>query len=75
MRKEFSMTIESSVRLIAGIVVLLTVAGGFWLTPWFFLFTALMGANLVQSGFTNWCPMMPVLRSLGIKDAAASERG
>jgi predicted CDP-diglyceride synthetase/phosphatidate cytidylyltransferase len=65
------MNVERYVRLIAGIVVLVTVAAGYWLSPWFFLLTAFMGANLVQSGFTNWCPMMPVLRSFGVKDAPA----
>ncbi len=64
------MNVERYLRLIAGIVVLLTVAAGYWLSPWFFLLTALMGANLLQSGFTNWCPMMPVLRSLGVRDSA-----
>lgn len=63
------MNVERYVRLIAGIVVLLTVAAGYWLSPWFFLLTAFMGVNLLQSGFTNWCPMMPILRSLGVKDA------
>ena len=64
------MNIERSVRLFAGIVVVLTVAAGYWISPWFYLFTALMGANLLQSGFTNWCPMMSVLRSLGVKESA-----
>lgn len=65
------MNIERSVRLIAGIVVLLSLAAGYWLSPWFFLVTAFMGGNLLQSGFTNWCPMMPILRRWGVKDAAA----
>jgi hypothetical protein len=63
------MNVERSVRLIAGVVILLTVAGGQWLSPWFYLLTALMGANLVQSGFTNWCPAMAVLRALGVADS------
>ncbi|HET7707606.1 MAG TPA: DUF2892 domain-containing protein [Thermoanaerobaculia bacterium] len=63
------MTVERLVRLFAGIVVLITVAGGYWISPWFFLLTALMGANLLQSGFTNWCPSMPLLRNLGVKDS------
>jgi hypothetical protein len=39
--------------------------------PGFYLFTAFVGANLLQSAFTNWCPMMTILRRLGVKDAAA----
>ncbi|HEU5162707.1 MAG TPA: DUF2892 domain-containing protein, partial [Thermoanaerobaculia bacterium] len=65
------MNTERYLRLIAGIVVLLSLAAGVWVSSWFFLVTALMGANLVQSAFTNWCPMMPVLRKLGVKDGAA----
>ena len=63
------MNVERLVRLFAGIVVLITVAGGYWISPWFLLLTALMGANLLQSGFTNWCPSMPLLHSLGVKDS------
>lgn len=63
------MNVERLVRLFAGIVVLITVAGGYWISPWFFLLTALMGANLLQSGFTNWCPSMPLLRSLSVEDS------
>lgn len=64
------MNVERYVRLFAGLVVLLTVAGGYWISPWFYLLTALMGANLLQSGLTNWCPSMPVLRALGAKDSS-----
>lgn len=63
------MTIERSVRLIAGVFILLTVAGGYWLSGWFYLLTAVMGANLAQSAFTNWCPAMTVLRGLGVQDS------
>lgn len=64
------MNVERAVRLFAGIVVLLTVGAGYWISPWIFLLTALMGANLLQSAFTNWCPIMPVLRHFGVKDSA-----
>jgi hypothetical protein len=63
------MNIERFVRLIAGVVILLTVAAGYWLSAWFYLLTAVMGANLVQSAFTNWCPAMTVLRGLGVTDS------
>ena len=63
------MNVERLVRLLAGVVILMTVAGGYWISPWFFLLTALMGANLLQSGFTNWCPSMPILRRLGFTDS------
>lgn len=60
------MTIERSLRLIAGLFVLVSLALGYWVSPWFYLFTAFVGLNLFQSGFTNWCPMMAILRAMGV---------
>ena len=57
------MTVERYLRLIAGFFVLASVALGWWVSPWFYLFTAFVGLNLLQSGFTNWCPMMAILRA------------
>jgi len=58
------MTIERELRMIAGFFVLLSVALGHWVSPYWYLFTAFVGANLLQSAFTNWCPMMAFLRKL-----------
>ncbi len=52
--------------MIAGAFVLLTVALGLWVSPYWLLFTAFVGLNLLQSAFTNWCPMMTLLRKLGV---------
>jgi hypothetical protein len=57
------MTIERYLRLIAGFFVMLSVALGYWVNPAWFLFTAFVGLNLFQSAFTNWCPMMSILRN------------
>jgi Inner membrane protein YgaP-like, transmembrane domain len=65
------MTIERTLRLIAGSFVLLSLALGYWVSPYFFLFTAFVGLNLLQSGFTNWCPMMTLLSRLGMKSSEA----
>jgi hypothetical protein len=62
------MTVNRSLRLIAGFFILLTVALGHYVSPYWFLFTAFVGLNLFQSAFTDWCPMMTILRKLGIKD-------
>ncbi len=62
------MTLERSLRLIAGTFVLASVALGYWVSPYFFLFTAFVGLNLFQSGLTNWCPMMAFLRLLGVPE-------
>ena len=61
------MTIERYLRLIAGFLVLASLALGYWVSPWFYLFTAFVGLNLFQSGFTNWCPMMTILRKAGVE--------
>ncbi|MGE0407367.1 MAG: DUF2892 domain-containing protein [Candidatus Korobacteraceae bacterium] len=60
------MTLERALRLIAGIFVLVSLALGYWVSPWWFLFTAFVGLNLMQSGLTNWCPMMTFLRKAGV---------
>ena len=60
------MTIDRYLRLIAGTFVTLSVALGYWVSPYFLLFTAFVGLNLLQSGLTNWCPMMTFLRLVGV---------
>ena len=62
-------TVERGLRLVAGLFVLLSVLLGVYVNPWFFAFTAFVGANLLQSAFTNWCPMMAVLRKAGLRNA------
>ncbi len=61
------MDVNRWLRLVAGSFVLISVALGYWVSPWWFLFTAFVGLNLLQSAFTNWCPMMTFLRKLGVK--------
>ena len=55
--------------LIAGTFVLASLAVGWFVSPWFFLLTAFVGANLVQAAFTDWCPMMALLRRLGVRES------
>lgn len=62
------MTMERWLRLIAGAFVLLSLALGYWVSPYWYLFTAFVGLNLLQSAFTNWCPMMALLRRLGVTE-------
>jgi hypothetical protein len=61
------MNVERSIRLIAGAFVLRSLALGYWVNPYWFLFTAFVGLNLLRSAFTNWCPMMIILRKAGAK--------
>lgn len=65
------MTVERSLRMIAGAFVALTVALGYWVSPYWYLFTAFVGLNLFQSAFTNWCPMMAILRKLGVRSSGS----
>lgn len=61
------MDLHRWLRLIAGALVLASLALGYRVSPWWYLFTAFVGLNLFQSAFTNWCPVMTFLRKLGAK--------
>jgi hypothetical protein len=50
------MTLENSIRLLAGTLVLISVILGYFVSPYWFLLTAFVGFNLVQSSFTKFCP-------------------
>lgn len=63
-----ALTVNDSLRAIAGFFVAVSLALGWWVHPGFYLFTAFVGLNLLQSGFTRWCPMMAILRRLGVRD-------
>ena len=62
------MTVERALRLMAGTFILLSLALAHWVSPYWLLFTAFVGLNLLQSAFTNWCPAMAILRKLGVPD-------
>ena len=66
-------TIQAAVDAAAeGDTVLLSVALGWFVSPWWFLLTAFVGLNLLQSGFTRWCPMMAILRKVGVRRTRSS---
>jgi hypothetical protein len=60
------MTVDRYLHLIAGTMVMLSLALGYWVSPYWYLLTAFVGLNLFQSAFTKWCPMMTILRKLGV---------
>jgi hypothetical protein len=68
-----TLTLNEWLRAIAGTFVLLSLALGWFVHPAFFLFTAFVGANLLQSAFTRWCPMMTFLRSIGVREPGAAK--
>jgi hypothetical protein len=58
------MTLESSIRLLAGILVLASLALGYFISHYWFLLTAFVGFNLIQSSFTRFCPAEIVIGKL-----------
>ena len=65
------MNLDRSVTLFAGIMVLVSVALTLWVSPLFVWLTVFVGANLLQSSFTGFCPAAIVFRKLGIKSGCA----
>lgn len=61
------MNVDRALRIIAGGFVVLSVLLGMYVHPNFLWFTVFVGANLLQSGFSNWCPMMTLLRKAGVR--------
>ena len=60
------MTMDQKIRLIAGTFILVSLALGSWVSPWWLLFTAFVGAHLVQSSLPKWCLMEDILRATKI---------
>ncbi len=67
------MSIERIVRIVAGFFILLSLFldGTISTEPSWLWFTAFVGAHLLQSGFTNLCPLVTILKKLGIKEGGA----
>lgn len=61
------MTVERVVRMVAGTFVAASVLLGMFVHPGFLWFTLFVGVNLLQSSFTNWCPLMMILRKAGVR--------
>lgn len=68
------MTVERAVRLLAGVIVLASLALAHWISPAWLWLTAFVGLNLLQSGFTNWCPAMAIFRWMGLTSGAPACR-
>lgn len=62
------MTLENTIRAIAGTFILLSVSLGYFVSPFWFLFTAFVGVNLIQSSFTKWCLMERILKATIFKN-------
>jgi hypothetical protein len=65
------MTIDRAVFAMAGAMILLSVALAHFVSLWFLLLTVFVGANLLQSAFTGFCPAASLLRKFGLKTGCA----
>jgi hypothetical protein len=62
------------IRRFAGVFVLLSLALGYWVHPAWLLFTAFVGLNLLQSSFTNHCPLERMLGRAGVLGCQPAKR-
>ena len=68
------MTVERYIRIFAGLFILISLALGveaspLFVSPWWLAFTAFVGLNLFQFGFTNFCPLALILEKLGVPES------
>ena len=65
------MTIDKAVMMFAGFMVLISLALGYFYSPYWFLLTAFAGLNMVQASLTGWCPAAIVFKRIGCKSGVA----
>jgi hypothetical protein len=70
-KKEIQMTIDKAVFVFAGLMILLSLALTHFVSPWVWRFTAFIGLNMAQAGFTGFCPAAMILKKLGIRPGCA----
>lgn len=66
------MKLEHIIRLIAGSFILVSLILGHLVSPYWYLFTAFVGINLIQSAITKWCLMEDILKGIGLGDDSRS---
>ena len=65
------MNVDRAVLAFAGIVVSLSLALGYFVSPYWFLLTAFAGVNMFQAAFTGFCPLAMILKKIGAKPGVA----
>ena len=65
------MNVDRAVFAFAGVVVSLSLALGYFVSPYWFLLTAFAGLNMFQAAFTGFCPMAMILKAVGIEPGKA----
>ncbi len=66
------MVVNDWIHVIAGSFIMISLALGTWVHPYWYFFTAFVGANLFQFGITKFCPMGTILKKLGVPETKAS---
>ena len=66
------MTLENAIRVLAGTMVLISLALAHWVSPWWLLLAVFVSVNLIQSAFTGICPAAIVLKKLGVGKGGGS---
>lgn len=69
------MTSESAIRLLAGSLILVSLALSQFVGPWWLLLAAFVGLNLAQSAITGFCPAEVVLKRLGVRSGCCGSTG
>lgn len=65
------MTLDNAVLSFAGAMILASLALAYAISPWFLAFTAFIGLNMLQAGFTGFCPAAMIFKALGMKPGCA----
>ncbi|NBU27729.1 MAG: DUF2892 domain-containing protein [Caulobacteraceae bacterium] len=65
------MTVDRAVFVFAGLVVLVGVGLGHFVSPWWSLLSAFAGLNMIQAAFTGFCPAAMAFKALGVRPGAA----
>tara|TARA_B100000745_G_scaffold292041_1_gene232523 strand:- start:587 stop:853 length:267 start_codon:yes stop_codon:yes gene_type:complete len=65
------MNIDRFIFAFAGIVIMLSLALGYFISPYWLLLTAFVGFNMFQAAFTGFCPLAMILKKLGLKSGEA----
>lgn len=69
------MSLNAALRLMAGVVILVSLGLGTYMHPNWFYLTGFVGLNLFQSGFTKWCPAVFIFQKIGLKSETCSSEG
>jgi len=66
------MTMDRVIKIMAGTFILISVALAVWVSKWWLIWTAFVGANLIISTLTGWCPAEKILRKFGVQGSCCS---